>query len=83
MIADPALPKVCAPLVDRARSHFDQADAIMKRNPRRVVRAPRIMSRYYRAILDLLVARGFALPRPEVRLNKAAKLAIILRHAII
>jgi presqualene diphosphate synthase len=83
VIADPALPKVCAPLVDRARSHFDQADAIMKRNPRRVVRAPRIMSRYYRAILDLLVARGFALPRPEVRLNKAAKLAIILRYAFI
>ena len=81
--AESALPKVCAPLVDRARSHFDQADAIMKRNPRRVVRAPRIMSRYYRAILDLLVARGFALPRSEVRLGKAAKLAIILRYALI
>ena len=31
----------------------------MRRNPRRVVRAPRIMSKYYRAILDLLVAQGF------------------------
>ena len=55
----------------------------MKRNPRRVVRAPRIMSKYYRTILDLLVARGFALPRSEVRLSKAAKLAIILRYALI
>ena len=55
----------------------------MKRNPRRVVRAPRIMSKYYRAILKLLVARGFAAPRPPVRLNKAARLAIVLRYAFI
>jgi presqualene diphosphate synthase len=81
--AEPNLPKVCAPLVERARSHFEQADQIMKRNPRRVVRAPRIMSKYYRSILQLLVARGFALPRPPVRLNKAAKFAILLRYAFI
>jgi squalene synthase HpnD len=81
--AEPNLPKVCAPLVERARSHFEQADEIMKRNPRRVVRAPRIMSKYYRAILQLLIARGFALPRPPVRLNKAAKFAILLRYAFI
>jgi phytoene synthase len=80
---EPALPKVCAPLVERARSHFEKADEIMRRNPRRVVRAPRIMSKYYRAILDLLIARGFAVPRSPVRLNKAAKLAIILRYALI
>jgi phytoene synthase len=83
VIAEPGLPKVCAPLVERARGHFEKADEIMKRNPRRVVRAPRIMSKYYRAILDLLIARGFAAPREPVRLNKAAKLAIILRYAFI
>jgi presqualene diphosphate synthase len=81
--ADPALPKVCAPLVARARDHFEKADEIMKRNPRRLVRAPRIMSKYYRAILDLLVERGFALPRPAVRVNKMARLAILLRYAFI
>ena len=78
--ADPALPKVCAPLVDRARNHFAKADEIMGRNPRRVVRAPRIMSKYYGAVLELLVARGFANPRAPVRLNKAARLAILLRY---
>ena len=83
VIADPALPKVCVPLVTRARAHFEKADEVMARNPRRVVRAPRIMSKYYRAILELLVARGFALPRPAVRLNKAARIAIILRYAFI
>jgi presqualene diphosphate synthase len=83
VIADPALPKVSAPLVERARTHFEQADEVMRRNSRRVVRAPRIMSKYYRAILELLVKRGFALPRAPVRLNKAARIAILLRYAIV
>jgi phytoene synthase len=83
VVAEKALPKVCVPLVERARNHFEKADEIMKRNSRRQVRAPRIMSKYYRAILELLVTRGFALPRPAVRLNKVAKLAIILRYAFI
>jgi len=77
------LPKVCLPLIERAKSHFEQADEIMNRNPRRVVRAPRIMSKYYRAILELLIVRGFAAPRAPVRLNKMAKIAILLRYAII
>jgi presqualene diphosphate synthase len=79
--ADPALPKVCAPLVARARAHFEKADEVMRRNPRRLVRAPRIMSKYYRAILELLVGRGFANPREPVRLNKIARIAILLRYA--
>ncbi len=81
--ADAAVPKVCAPLVDRARKHFEKADEVMGRSSRRVVRAPRIMSKYYRAILELLVARGFAAPRPPVRLNKMARIAILLRYALI
>src|ERR1700737_1387907 len=80
VIADPALPKVCAALVLRARMHFEKADEVMRRNPRRVVRAPKIMSKYYQAILKLLVARGFA-SRAPVRLNKLARIAIILRYA--
>jgi hypothetical protein len=83
VISDPALPKVCAPLVGRARTHFEKADEVMDRNPRRVVRAPRIMSKYYRAILELLVARGFAPPRAPVRLNKIARIAILVRYAFI
>src|SRR3954452_3920582 len=83
VIRDASLPKVCAPLAERARQHFAKADAVMDRNRRRVVRAPRIMSKYYRAILELLIARGFAAPRAPVRLNKAARIAILLRYALI
>jgi phytoene synthase len=81
--ADPALPKVCAVLVERARAHFAKADEVMARHPRRVVRAPKIMSKYYRAILHLLITRGFATPRTPVRVGKLARLAIVLRHAFI
>jgi squalene synthase HpnD len=83
VIINPALPKVCAPLVERARAHFAKSDEIMDRNARRVVRAPRIMSKYYRKILELLVVRGFALPRNPVRLGKASRIAILLQYAII
>jgi phytoene synthase len=83
VIAERTLPKVCLPLAERARMHFQKADEIMNRNRRRAVRAPRIMSKYYRAILDLLVARGFAAPRAPVRVNKMARIAILLRHAFI
>jgi squalene synthase HpnD len=79
--ADPRLPKVCGPLVARAREHFTKSDEIMARNSRRTVRAPRVMSKYYGAILELLVARGFANPRTPVRLNKMARIAILLRYA--
>jgi phytoene synthase len=81
VVAERALPKVCLPLAQRARAHFEQADEIMDRNKRRAVRAPRIMSRYYRAILDLLIERGFAPPRPPVRVSRLARIAILLRYA--
>jgi squalene synthase HpnD len=83
VIAERTLPKVCLPLAERAKMHFQKADEIMNRNKRRAVRAPRIMSKYYRAILDLLVARGFAAPRAPVRVTKMARIAIILRYAFI
>jgi phytoene/squalene synthetase len=81
--ADPRIPTVCAPLVERAGMHFARSDEIMARNPRRVVRAPRIMSKYYRSILQRLIARGFAPPRDPVRVSKVTKLAIVHRYAFI
>jgi phytoene synthase len=80
---EPAMQKVCAPLLAQAREHFIKSDEIMARHPRKIVRAPRIMSKYYQVILDRLVARGFAPPRAPVRLSKAAKMAILLRYAVI
>ncbi|MBN8986887.1 MAG: presqualene diphosphate synthase HpnD [Rhizobiales bacterium] len=83
VVAERALPKVCLPLAERGKAYFEKADEIMKRNSRRKVRAPRIMSKYYRAILDLLLARGFAAPRAPVRVDKWTKIGILLRYSII
>jgi presqualene diphosphate synthase len=83
VLASPALGKVCVRLVERARTHFAQADAIMARSPRRTVRAPRIMGEAYRLILDRLVARGCSPPRRPIHLPRVRLLWIIMRHAFI
>ena len=77
------LTKTCEPVIARARRHYQEAHQIMDRNSRKLVRAPRIMGKYYGSILDLLVARGFASPRAPVRLGKLARLSILLRYAFI
>jgi squalene synthase HpnD len=79
----PKLGQACAEIVERAVSHFAEAEAIMARSPRRIVRAPRIMGKVYRAMLDRMVARGFAPPRERVRLPRPYLAWIVLRHAFI
>jgi presqualene diphosphate synthase len=83
VLAHPKLGKACADLVERAREHFRHADAIMARNPRRTVRAPRLMAEAYLAILDRLVERGWSPPRRPVQLPRARLLWLIMRHAFI
>lgn len=83
VVTHPGVPKACVSLIAQAQDHFAKADAIMARHPRRIVKAPRIMSKYYHAILDRLIARGFAAPRAPVRLGKAAKMLILAKYAFI
>jgi phytoene synthase len=83
VLQSPALASVCGPIADRARNHFAQADAVMARNPRRTVRAPRIMGEAYRMILDGLVVRGWSAPRQPIRLSRPRLLWIIMRHAFL
>ena len=81
--ADPDLVTACGYVVGRAREHFREADAIMARCPRRLVRAPRLMEVAYRKILDGMVARGWARPRTRVRVSKPRLIGIALRYAFI
>ena len=83
VLASPTLGTVCATVVERARRHFAQADSVMARNPRRKVRAPRIMAEAYFAILDALVARGWSAPRRPIHLPRGRLLWIIMRHAFV
>ncbi len=81
-IADPRLGAVCAPLLARARQHFDAADAIMAAQPRAATKAPRIMAVVYRMILDKLEARGFAAPRARARVAKLRLVLTVARHGL-
>jgi phytoene synthase len=83
VLAHPALAKVCDAVIARARTHFAEADKIMTKARRRTVRAPRIMSAAYQAILAQLVARGFAAPRKPVKVSKPRLILTILRYAFI
>ncbi len=82
-LRSPALGAACAELVERAYRHFAEADAVMARAPRRTVRAPRIMGKVYRSMLDRMVARGWSAPRQRIRVPRALLLWIVLRHALV
>ena len=82
VLASPQIGKACAVVVAQAQEHFRQADIIMARNPRAVVKTPRIMGSAYHMILERLIARGFAAPRAPVKLSKARLLFVVLRHMI-
>jgi phytoene synthase len=81
--AHPKLGIACSAVIERAREHFREAEAVMAKAPRRSVRAPRIMGIAYRKILDGMIARGFAPPRARVRVNKIHLIGIALRHAFV
>ncbi len=81
--ANPGLATACAYVVERARHHFKEADAIMARCPRRLVKAPRLMEKAYRRMLDGMVARGWARPRTRVRVSKPHLIGIALRYAFV
>jgi len=82
VLGHPAVGEVCATVVALAKTEFAAADAIMKKSPRRVVRAPRIMGEAYWLILQSLIARGFAPPRAPIRLPRAKLLFIVLRNLV-
>ncbi len=83
VLASRALDAVCAPVMQRAREHFEQADLVMTGLPKSGVKAPYIMAAGYRSILDRLAARGFAPPRAPVRMSRVKLLVALLRHAFL
>lgn len=83
VLSHPGLSQACAIVGAQAKAHFIGADRIMRLLPRAQVRAPRIMSAAYRSILDAVMARGFASPRPRIRLARMQLFWILARYAIV
>jgi phytoene synthase len=77
------LAQVCEAVGRRALSHFAEADAIMARNPRRTVKAPRIMEEVYRHMLQGMLARGWSPPRTRVSVSPLRLSWIAVQYAII
>jgi phytoene synthase len=80
VLAHPRLDDVCTEVAERARMHYTEADRVMSRQPRRIVRAPRIMEAAYRSVLERTMKRGFAPPRERVSTGKLRILAALIRY---
>jgi phytoene synthase len=81
VLAHPALPRVCADMAARAKERFRQARALLARCDRRRMRPAALMLAAYARILTRLEARGWKRLDEPVRLSRAEKLWIVLRHS--
>jgi presqualene diphosphate synthase len=83
VLRDPALPAICRELAARAASRFDAADRWLAREDRRQVRPALIMRGVYRRILERLIAKDWQQLDPPVRLGKAERLWVAIRHGLL
>ena len=83
VIDSPSLWQPCEAVAARALEHFKEADRIMARNPRRVVKAPKIMEEVYRVMLNGMTSRGWSPPRTRVHVSPLRLSWIAVQYAII
>ncbi len=79
----PALPEVCNILAARADAYYHAAMASMKRCPRRTMRAAAVMATTYQAVLTRLRRRGWRDLATPVKVPKAMKIWLALRHGLV
>ena len=77
--ADAKVEEACQLVASVAESHFEAAQQVFDRTPRRARRTPRIMGEAYRFILGRLYERGWAPPRTPLKLGKAKLILIVAR----
>jgi phytoene synthase len=83
VLRHPALPAACRDLAAIAEQHFAEAAAAMARCPRRAMRPAALMAAFYRAMLEAMQRDGWREPACRVRLSKAQKLRLVLRHGLL
>jgi len=82
LLDHPGLKAACGDLSGRALEQFLEAERLITQAPRDLTRPSRMMLAVYRATFDRLMQRGWRDMRKTVRLGKAAKLWIALRHGV-
>jgi len=76
---DPRVDIAARQLAERAKRHFAEADATLKRRPKGHLIAPRLMAAVYAPILKRMEAQGWAPPRERIKVNKAALILTAVR----
>ena len=82
VIADRRVDLACRALATRAIEHFAAAERVMRSKPRGRLLAPRLMGAVYRALLQQMLADGWAPPRRRARLSKPHLLYLIVRCSV-
>ncbi|MFO1074927.1 MAG: presqualene diphosphate synthase HpnD [Geminicoccaceae bacterium] len=82
-LAHPALPLACETLAERAALRFAEADRLRRAEPDPALRPAILMMKVYERMLARLRARGFAAPRPPVRIPKPERAWIALRYSLL
>jgi phytoene synthase len=82
VLDDAALAVACRWLAEKAHEHYRAANAVLKGKPVGRLRAPRLMSAVYRAILKGMERRGWAAPRERVSLSRGTVLWILATRGL-
>lgn len=83
VLRHPALPAVCRDLAALAEGHFRQAARAMALCARRAMRPAAVMAAFYHATLEALLKADWRHPERRVRLSKARKFWLVLRHGVL
>jgi phytoene synthase len=83
VLAQPALPKVCNALAERASEYFADAERAIAARPRGAMLGARAMLSSYRALLKGLLARGWLRLDEPVRLTAWRQTVLLIGHGFI
>jgi len=83
LAADSRLDPAAQWLAEKAKRHFDEANAILASKPRGHLIAPRLMEAGYSQLLERMNQQGWQPPRRRVRLSKLALLFSIARYSLL
>ena len=81
-IASPCIDQTCRAVARDAHKHYQAAAAVLAKQPKGQLRAPRLMGAVYSAILSKMEKQGWAPPRTRAKIGKSELLMIVLRHGL-
>jgi phytoene synthase len=82
-LGDARVDSACRALAARTLDHFAAAGRLMRSRPKGKLLAPRLMAAVYGALLQDMLAQGWAPPRARVRMSKPRLLWIVARCSLL